>query len=290
MTLAPPFAYFGGKTNLAERIVDVLPPHQHYVEPFAGSLAVLLAKPRAHFETVNDLDEDLVTFWRVLRERGDELAAVCALTPHSRAEHTASFDLAVPDELERARRVWVRLSQGRGGMLRKTGWRFFRDATRRTGSMPWTLNTYVERLWEATERLAGVSLECRPALQLIADYGQHPSVCLYVDPPYLGSTRGWGSQYRHEMRGEDEHRELAAALLECDASVVLSGYASPLYDELYDGWSRIDIPTWTGQGRGSDRGDERTEVIWSNRPLEREHLFSALTSANGDLPRDEATP
>src|SRR6266545_6715117 len=85
----PPFAYYGGKTSLAERIVELLPPHRHYVEPFAGSLAVLLAKPPAPFETVNDLDQQLMTFWRVLRDRGPELARVCYLTPHARAEHQA---------------------------------------------------------------------------------------------------------------------------------------------------------------------------------------------------------
>jgi DNA adenine methylase len=273
MTLAPPFAYYGGKTSLAERIVSLFPPHRHYVEPFAGSLAVLLAKPRSQFETVNDLDEDLVTFWRVLRERGDELATVCALTPHSRAEHAASFDLSIEDELERARRVWVRLSQGRGGMLRRTGWRFYRDAARRTGSMPWTLNSYVDRIWEATERLAGVSLECRPALRLIEDYGQHESVLLYVDPPYLGTTRGWGNQYQHEMRGEAEHRQLAEHLRACAAAVVLSGYHSPLYDELYGDWHRAEMAAYTGQGGSAGRGGERTEVLWSNRQLGHDDLF-----------------
>lgn len=268
--MKPPFAYYGGKTTLAGFIAGLLPDHRHYVEPFAGSLAVLLAKPREQFETVNDLDGDIVLFWRVLRDRGQELAWACALTPHSRAEHAASYDLDVDDELERARRVWVRLSQGRAGMLRKTGWRFYRDAARRTGSMPWTLNAYADRIWEAAERIAGVSLECRPAIDVIRDYGQHPSVALYVDPPYLGTTRGWGSQYRHEMRDEDAHRELAGALNACRSSVILSGYPSPLYDELYDGWDRIEVPAFTGQGgTGGHRGGERTEVLWSNRLLSR---------------------
>lgn len=274
MTLAPPFAYYGGKTTLAERIVDLLPPHRHYVEPFAGSLAVLLAKPRAHFETVNDLDQDLVTFWRVLRDRGHELATLCALTPHSRSEHALSYDLDVDDDLERARRIWVRLSQGRAGMLRRTGWRFYRDAARRTGSMPWTLNAYTDRIWDATERLAGVSLECRPALRVIEDYGQHPSVLLYVDPPYLGTTRHHGNQYRHELRGDTAHRELATALHGCAAIVVLSGYPSALYDEIYADWHRIDFAAYTGQGGTKGRSSGlRTEVLWANRPLGHDHLF-----------------
>src|SRR6266508_5596067 len=123
---APPFAYYGGKTTLADRIVELLPAHRHYIEPFAGSLAVLLAKPPALFETVNDLDQQVMTFWRVLRDRGRDLARVCYLTPHSRAEHLACHT-TTPDggssdtrsveaeELEAARRVWVMLTQGRGG-------------------------------------------------------------------------------------------------------------------------------------------------------------------------------
>lgn len=261
----PPFTYFGGKTSIADRIVDALPPHRHYVEPFAGSLAVLLAKPRAHFETVNDLDEHLVTFWRVLRDRGDELAYACSLTPHARHEHRDSYDLDVEDELELARRIWVRLSQGRGNTFR------------RTGSMSWTLNAYADRMFAAAERLAGVSLECRPALQLIDDYGQHPNVLLYVDPPYLGSVRAGGNEYRHEMRDEESHRELAAALLGCQAAVVLSHYPASLYDELYAGWHRVDVPAYTGNGGINGRNGGRTEVLWINR-APAAHLFSEATA------------
>lgn len=141
--------------------------------------------------------------------------------------------------------------------------------------MPWTLNAYVDRLWAATERLAGVSLELRPALRLVEDYGQHPNVLLYIAPPYLGSTRGWGNQFRHEMRGEAEHRELASALRGCAASVVLSGYRSALYDELYADWEHVETPSYTGQSGSNGRSDGlRTEVVWSNRQLGPDHLFS----------------
>src|ERR1043165_4565225 len=124
-TLRPPFAYYGGKTKLAARSAGLLPGHSHYVEPFAGSLAVLLAKDPTRLETVNDIDGDLMLFWRVLRDQPEQLARVCALTPHSRAERELARQR--PDEvpeLERARRVWVCLSQGRTGTLRPTGWRF----------------------------------------------------------------------------------------------------------------------------------------------------------------------
>ncbi|MFE2999891.1 DNA adenine methylase [Nocardia sp. NPDC059246] len=100
--MKPPMAYYGGKTTIAAKVAEMLPEHRHYVEPFAGSLAVLLAKPATRMETVNDIDGDLMTFWRVLRDRPADLARVCALTPHSRAEKEASHgDLSGLDELER---------------------------------------------------------------------------------------------------------------------------------------------------------------------------------------------
>ncbi|HEV2779094.1 MAG TPA: DNA adenine methylase [Actinophytocola sp.] len=260
----PPFAYFGGKTRLAARIVATFPPHEHYVEPYGGSLAVLLAKPRSRMETVNDLDGDLMLFWRVLRDRPDDLIRVCALTPHARAEHLEAYTLDGADELERARRVWVLLSQGRGGQLLPTGWRHFVDPAGSVTGMPGYLEAYVARIAPAAARLAGVSLECQPALDIIERYGRSPNVLLYVDPPYLGSTRVSGG-YRHEMKTEAEHRELAAALADCRAAVVLSGYDSPLYDQLYSGWPVVRIPTTTGQG---GTREERTEVLWSNRQPE----------------------
>lgn len=270
--MKPPFAYFGGKQRLAGRIVEMLPAHEHYVEPFAGSLAVLLTKPPAAMETVNDLDGRLMTFWRVLRDRPIELARAAALTPHSRAEHLEAYAPS-DDELEEARRVWVCLTQGRGGTLRATGWRYYIDPAGSSTSMPGYLAGYVDRMAAAAQRLASVSLECRPGLEVVDVYGQQKNVLLYIDPPYLGSTRT-GRQYRQEMSSPEEHRELAAALHECRAAVVLSGYQSELYDELYAGWHVTRIDTTTGQG--GTRG-ERTEVFWSNRPPAPD-LFTEATA------------
>lgn len=260
--MRPPFGYFGAKTTIAAQIAALLPPHQHYVEPYAGSLAVLLAKRPSQMETVNDLDQDLMTFWRVLRDRPADLERACALTPHSRAEHQAAYEPA-DDELERARRVWVRLTQGRSGALRPTGWRHYQDPAGPGPSMPGYLRAYLGRMHAAAERLAAVSLECRPALDLIGAYGRHDRVLIYADPPYLGSTRA-GSRYRHEMTADADHAALAAALRSCRAAVVLSGYDSPMYADLYQRWHRHEICAHTGNAAASKA---RTEVLWSNRPL-----------------------
>lgn len=277
-TVRPPIAYYGSKVRLAAQIAALFPPHTHYVEPFAGSLAVLFAKQPSRLETVNDLDGDLMTFWRVLRDRPDALVRVCALTPHSRAERELARhrpdDL---DELERARRVWVCLTQGRTGTLRTTGWRHDTADTAHI-SMPGRLAGYVSRLEAAAARLRRVSLECRPALDVIAAYGKWRRTLLYVDPPYLATTRT-GTNYRHEMHSADEHRALAEALHDCAATVVISGYACDLYDrELYTGWHRYELPAATSQG---GTWQHRTEVLWSNRPLNTDSgLFTAAEFRN----------
>lgn len=279
MTLKPPIPYFGGKITLGPELVRLFPDHTHYVEPFAGSLAVLLAKSPSTHETVNDLDRSIVNFWRVLRERPAELARVCTLTPHSRAEWESCADADFgPDDLEQARRLWVRLTQGRSGRLRRNGWRHYVDPAGSSVGMPGYLDSYVDRIAPAAERLKNVTLECRPALDIIRKYGSQPDVLLYVDPPYLGSTRDPGKSYRHELQGDDEHRELAEALQACKAAVVLSGYPSDLYDhELYSGWDRHSIAASTGQGGPRQ---ERTEVLWSNRPLRvQPSLFDTLGGA-----------
>ncbi|GAA0853325.1 DNA adenine methylase [Streptosporangium amethystogenes subsp. fukuiense] len=263
--LAPPVPYYGSKQTIGPKIAGLLPAHEHYVEPYAGSLAVLLAKRPSRMETVNDLDGDLMHFWKMLRDDALELERVCALTPHSRAEYEAArdADLTAVSDLERARLVWVRLTQGRAGTLRNTGWRHFQNPSNAGFGMPGYLAGYVSRLHPVADRLASVSLECRPALDLIAAYGRHPGVLLYVDPPYLGSTRE--RNYRHEMRSEVEHAALATALHGCKAAVVLSGYHSDLYDDLYAGWHRVELGAHTGQSDVGSRS--RTEVLWSNQPF-----------------------
>lgn len=260
--MRPPIPYYGGKMRVAQAVASHLPDHDHYVEPFAGALSVLLAKPPSHLETVNDIDGDLVTFWRVLRDQPEELMRLMELTPHSRAEHRAALDLDVPSDLERARRVWVQLSQGYGRRLGNTGWAFqYRGSVALSAALP----RYAQRVPACAARLRSVSLECRPALEVIRDYGAHPGVLLYCDPPYMDGTRSSGGKsYRHEMLSSDAHAELADALHGAKASVVLSGYPSPLYDQLYAGWERVDISTQSGLAR-VDKA--RTEVLWSNRRI-----------------------
>lgn len=267
--MKPPFSYYGGKMGMAARIVELLPPHRVYLEPYFGSGAVLFAKSEAAIEVVNDVDGNLVTFFRVLRERPDELARVCELTPYARAELTAAHE-PTTDELERARRWWVRVSQsfGKSGNA-TTGWSV---TTARSQSPAATAKSLIARFDACSRRLARVCIEQGDGALMVERLATPDSV-VYVDPPYLAETRRGNDRrrpedYSHDMGGEADHRRLAEVLTACPATVVLSGYPSPLYDELYDGWHRLDTPVMVkaSNARTSDR-QARTEVLWCNRPL-----------------------
>lgn len=263
----PPMGYFGSKMRLAPKIVDLLPPHRGYIEPYCGGLSVLLAKRRSLLEVANDLDGDLMTFWRILRDRPHDLARVCRLTPHSRAEYLDAWPIPDDvDDLERARLVWVKLSQSRGGAMRRTGWRYHEAPNGRTSSMPTTLASYVDRIERAAARIRHVTLECLPAIEAVDRYGRDPENLLYVDPPYLYTTRSKSSVYAHEMGDQASHRELAEHLHAVRSAVVLSGYPDPLYEDLYADWHRLELRAGTGQANAKGY-QERTEVLWSNRPL-----------------------
>ena len=248
--------YHGGKVRLADRIAGIFPPHETYVEPFGGGAAVLLAKPRSRLEIYNDLDGDMVTLFRVIRDRSADLAAAISMTPFARAEHEASY-LPVDDELERARRVLIRSHFGHGssGIHRKTG---FRAAGLRAGALPvhgWA--GLPDTIISTAERMRGVVIERRPAVQVMyAHDGMH--TVHYVDPPYLPETRDRGRDYRHEMTRED-HADLLRAVRDLTGTVVVSGYASPQYDEGLAGWRRVEIPA------RADGAKPRTEVLWCNR-------------------------
>src|SRR5882672_8010955 len=78
-----PFGYFGSKQRLASRIAETLPPHNAWVEAFCGSAAVTLVKKPAPIEIINDVDQQIVNFFRQLRERTNELCRMIELTPYA---------------------------------------------------------------------------------------------------------------------------------------------------------------------------------------------------------------
>lgn len=282
--MRPPTQYFGSKGRLAPWIASLLPVCRTFVEPFCGSAAVLFAKPPSPTEVINDRDGNLVCLFRVLRDRGGELARVLRLTPYARAELAgASLDDPGLDELERARRVFVRLNMSISRTLGRQ--RGFAAAYNTNGAdHAHKFASLVDHLEAAAQRLRRVIIEDRPALEVIAKYGAANAV-IYCDPPYLDSTRSAaakrrGADYACEYATEVEHRELAAALHATPAAVLLSGYPSPLYEDLYAGWWRleraVDKPSSLTSGGRAARG---VEVVWSNRPLAAQLQLAHLEGA-----------
>jgi DNA adenine methylase len=258
--LRPPVKWHGGKYYLAKRIIELFAPHHTYVEPFGGAASVLLNKPPSPIEVYNDLDERLTRLFRVLRDHGQELQRRLSLSPYSEVE----FDLAIQpaeDEIEQARRDFVRLRQSLGGR----GDSFSMTLHRVRRGMPDVVSGYLssidEELPMISERLRSVQIVRRNAVDVIGTWDS-PDTLFYCDPPYLHETRDKASTliYRFEM-DEDQHRDLAATLNSCQGSVVLSGYPSPLYDELYRGWRTVsfDIANHSACGQSKAR---KTEILW----------------------------
>lgn len=267
-TIAPPFSYHGGKARLAPTIAEMLTAHRVYVEPFAGSLSVLLAKPRVGIEMVNDLDGDLVNFWRQLRDRPDDLQAALAATPYSRAEYDAAWE-PTDDDLERARRFWVRVYQGVAHKLSsKSGWQCGSSDGGGATSKASTVMRKVDGLPVVAARIRSLLVDCRPAVDVI-DMMDSPDTLHYCDPPYVNSTHTGGeSAYIHTMT-DRQHIELAETLHACEGTVVLSGYPSDLYRNLYADWHAVTLRGRADTANRSGAATVRTEVLWSNRPLGR---------------------
>ena len=195
----------------------------------------------------------------------------------------ADLDEAGLDELERARRWWVRSSQSFAQTAHVgTGWSM---SVQRGSNNARTVWNRLGRFADAAERLGRVAIENRDALEVIDAYDDVDGV-IYCDPPYLGSTRTSigggrrpGGDYAFEFASREQHEALAGALGGCRATVLVSGYPSSLYDQLYAGWWRVEREVLCRASNGrSGRNHHRTEVVWSNRPFDR-GLFGALSQA-----------
>ena len=248
--------YHGGKWRMAAKIIPNFGPHRVYVEPFGGGGSVLLRKPRCYAEVYNDLDGEIVNLFRVVRDRGEELQEKLRLTPFAREE----FDLSKAksgDDIEDARRFLVRSFMGFGsnGNNQDTG---FRACSNRSGTTPahdWA--NYPKAFGDVVARLSGVVIENRKAVDCMKQHDS-PGTLHYVDPPYVKSSRSDdGDDYKFEMT-DDDHRELADCLKSLKGMVILSGYPSELYDELYSGWNFLDFAAH------ADGAKPRVERLWFN--------------------------
>lgn len=258
------FGWYGGKYNHLDWLLPLLPEAYHYCEPFGGSAAVLLNREPSPVETYNDIDGEVVNFFRILRDQKNKLIEAIGLTPFSREE----FYLAITEygphlpELERARRFFVRARQVRTGLAQTASlgrWANCKN-TSRTG-MSGVVSRWlgsVKGLLEITERLLRVQIENRHALEIIKLYDS-PKTLFYCDPPYPHQARGDNKAYIFEMT-DAEHIELAKVLTQVKGKVAVSGYRCDLMDKLYKGWRCVEA-----QAKKCHSVKQlRVETLWMN--------------------------
>lgn len=250
--------YPGSKWNVAGKLASMMPPHHSYVEPFFGSGAVLFNKPPSDIETVNDLDNDVTNLFKCIQQDSERLARLVMTTPFSREEYDKQFapDAGYATRYQRAAGFLVKCWQGHGFRTNgyKVGWK--NDVVGRERSYAlWNWYRLPEWIIDIAERLRSVQIENRPALEVMGRF-DYEGVFMYLDPPYLLSVRS-GEQYKHEMMDAD-HEEMLLKALESKAKIMISGYASDMYDDYLRGWSRLELKSCAENGR------PRTEVVWMN--------------------------
>ena len=214
--------YPGSKWMLAREIINLFPEHQSYLEPFFGSGAVLFNKPRSNIETVNDLDGNVVNLFTWIKNDPERLAHEIYYTPYARQVYEDVFASRPEDSLEKAVNFYIRLNMGHGFRTNgeKVGWKNdIQGRERAYASQDWC--NLPDKILQAAERLRGVQIENRPAVELIKRFN-YSNVLIYCDPPYMLETRH-GKQYRCEMDTRD-HEELLDLLLNHKGPAIISGY------------------------------------------------------------------
>lgn len=249
--------YPGSKWSLADWIIRFFPKHHTYLEPFFGSGAVLFNKPRSCIETVNDLDGNVTNFFRWVKDDPEKLAHEIYYTPYARQVYEEASIEAPADSLANAANFCIRCNMGHGFRTtgEKVGWKTdIQGRERAYAAKEWC--ELPEKIIQAAERLRGVQIENRPALDLIRRYN-HKKVLIYLDPPYMPGTRH-GKQYRCEMYSQKAHEELLEAVLTHKGPVLISGYATELYQDLLKHWHREETSCRTQSGK------VKTENLWMN--------------------------
>lgn len=274
--------YPGAKWSIAQWIISHFPENYEkmvYLEPFAGSGAVFFNKRPGAVETINDLDSDIVNLFYVLRNHPDELKKAISLTPYSREEYDRSFD-PTDEPIEKARRYMVKTTQAIGAKLNgKCGWRNHKQSRIGGTACKWmglteTIDAAASRLRGSTTNL--VQIEHMDALQLIARYNT-PEALIYLDPPYVRSSRKSGALYRHEMNDEQQV-QLLKLITASQAKIIISGYRNTLYDSYLRDWETDSILSQTTSTEMAE------EVIWMNYKAPAKQLTIDLLAEEEKAP------
>ena len=258
-----PFKWVGGKSRLRKQIIPLLPKHTCYVELFSGAAWVLFGKPPSNVEVLNDIDQELVTFFRVVKEKPEELIASFEWELVSRAEfkRLAELDSAQLTDIQRAHRFYYLIMAGWGGELKYPRFQTSISDGGHGNRLIGALETLKERIAPVHNRLKTVIIE-NLDWRVCLDRYDRPNTVMYIDPPYPDN----GANYFHNMRDWKEHRELAERLRKTECKWILSSYDIPEMRELYPENYVVAVQMASGM-KARKNGNERVinkEVLITN--------------------------
>lgn len=256
--MKPILKYPGAKWRLSPWIIENMPDHESYLEPYFGSGGVFFNKPKSRLETINDINGEIINFFKVCRDRPEELGRSISLTPWARDELKSCKSTETDNEVERARITAVTCFMTFGSRQASNTWRYSSGAKKNGGPDNAKLwNNLPLIVCEVAGRLKDAQIENKSAIELILKFNG-PNVAIHLDPPYVKSTRTLnGDQYTHEMTNAD-HEELLHTVSDHEAKIILSGYDNELYNDYLKDWWKIHKPTRI------ERGRIKTETLWMN--------------------------
>lgn len=261
--MSSPFKWVGGKSRLRKHIIELLPQHSCYLELFGGAGWVLFGKPPSPVEVFNDIDQNLISFFRVVKERPEELIASFEWELVSRAEFNRLKDLdqTALTDVQRAHRFYYLIMAGWGGEL---NYPRFQTAIIDGGGgnrLVGALRTLRERLEPVHRRLSSVLIECMDWRKCLDRYDRK-GVVAYIDPPYPGN----GCNYAHNIREWPEHRELASRLLSSECRWIYSSYDIPEIRQLFHGCHVLKVSSASGMvtKKGGANRVTNQEVLITN--------------------------
>jgi len=270
--LRSPVNYYGGKSYMVKHLLPLIPNHQHYVEAYCGGAWLFFAKSPSLIETLNDLNDGVTTFYRVLRNDPSELMRLLEFTPYARRTYLECREQWVgeTDPVKKAWSWFVTQRMAFSGNINSSGWCHSKTSSRSHEAMAVRqFNSAISLIPQAHTRLKSAQIECKSALDVIRAY-DHPDVFFYLDPPYVLSARRTKEGYHHEVNDE-HHRDLVKTLLSIQGKALLSGYRHAIYEPLERaGWRTLDFDLVSfahkrlGSGACDDTSKHRTETVWIN--------------------------
>ena len=258
------FGYYGGKYYQLNWLLPLLPECHHFCEPFCGAAIVTLNREPSKVETINDLNGDVVNFFKVLRGNGNELIEKLRLTPYARDEFVNAINYDGDDDLERARCFYVRQRQGYSGLNHpRSSWSFIKKKS--GGEFPSLVQiNAIEKLEPIIARLRYLQIDNRPAIDVI-QRNDTADTLFYCDPPYASGSRVSAKDYGKYEMSDADHRELASVLHNVKGRVAISGYRCELYNELYGDWVRHDKGYHVrSSNKAKVETNRRVDSLWCN--------------------------